>query len=89
MNSWRNTYETKYGVRFYKYVVTDGKEDIKTKYKIENAPTVVFFRDGEDIDRIDNFEESDPFVQSTTEQDKESNDEKKLKEKIVALCESK
>jgi hypothetical protein len=89
MKRWRKIYEAKHSVQFYKYILADGEHDAKKKYSVTLPPIVVFFRNGVEIERIANFEESDPYVSNTTKPDEESNDEKRIKERLNHWCEKK
>jgi len=85
MKTWWKTFEKIYNVQFFKCTVVDSHQDVKNKYKISDPPTVIFFRNGTELERIDNFEESDPNVPDTSKPGVESNDEKRLKQKIIEL----
>jgi hypothetical protein len=89
MKTWWKTFEKTYNVQFFKYTVVDGHQDVKDKYNISDPPTVIFFRNCTELERIDNFEESDPNVPDTSKPGVESNDEKRLKQKIIELHEKK
>jgi len=85
MKTWWKSFEAKYNAEFFKCTVVDGHQDLKDKYKISDPPTVIFFRNGTEIERINNFEESDPNAPDTSKPGVESNDEKRLKKKIAEL----
>jgi hypothetical protein len=89
MKYWVNTLEKTYDVQFFKCTVTDGKQDIKDKYGIEDPPAVIFFRNGKQIGKINDFEESNLKIVNTTKPNGKSNDEEKLKNKIIELKENK
>ncbi len=85
MKTWWKNFEAKYNAEFFKCTVVDGHQDLKDKFKISDPPTVIFFRNGTEIERINNFEESDPNAPDTSKTDVESNDEERLKDKIIEL----
>jgi len=85
MKNWYQNFETTHSVQFFKCTVTDGEQDIKKKYGITDPPAVIFFRNGKQIGKINDFEESNPKIANTTKPNEESNDEKKLKNKIIEL----
>jgi hypothetical protein len=89
MKNWWKTFETKYNAQFFKYIFVEGQKDIKDKFKVTDSPTVIFFRNGTDIGRIDNFEEANPNIEATSQPGVESNDEKTLKTKIIELSQQK
>lgn len=82
MKSWWKTYQTKYHVQFFKCTVIDGPQEMKTKFEVLVAPTVIFYRDNKKVDRIDNFDESDPNISDTAMPGTESKDEKRVKARI-------
>ena len=85
LRSWWYDYEKQHHAKFYKYIVAKGKQDIKTQFKIERLPTIIFMRNGEDIGRIDNFDESNPDIIDQASMGGQSNDDKLLKKKLVEL----
>jgi hypothetical protein len=86
LKSWRHHYESEYGTKFYKYIITKGEQKIKTDFKIEDTPTILFIRSGAVIDRIDDLDEANPAIPNFTKEGEESKDEKRIKEKLDELC---
>ncbi len=89
MKNWWKTFETKHNAQFFKYIFVEGQKDIKDKFKVTNPPTVIFFRNGTEVGRINNFEESDPNIPDTSQPGVESNDERTVKTKIIELSQKK
>ncbi|CAF1575342.1 unnamed protein product [Rotaria magnacalcarata] len=85
LKQWRNDYKNN-GVQFYKCIISRGKQDIKTEFKIKKTPTFVFIRGDKEVDRIEDLEESDVNVKNPTKPGEDSNDEKRLKSKLNELC---
>ncbi|CAF1058006.1 unnamed protein product [Rotaria sordida] len=81
-NSWRNIYEKNYDLHVYKCVITP-KSELKTEYKIIKAPTFIFFRHGEEIDRLEDINKVDPNESSSSE-----NAEEKLRSWLDHCCTS-
>lgn len=76
-------------MEFYKYIITKGKQEIKTDFQINDTPTVIFYRDGTEVGRIEDFEEADPSNPPATNDIPETEDEKKLKNKLDELSKPK
>lgn len=85
LKSWWHDYEKKHHAKFYKYIVAKGKQDIKTQFKIERLPTIIFMRNGEEIERIDHFDESNPDITDQATTGGQSNDDKLLNKKLDEL----
>jgi hypothetical protein len=85
IKSWHKDFEKKYDVQFFKCIVGNDNQDFEQRFEIKNQSAVIFFRNGIKIEKIDDFEESDPNIQDTSRHDQESNDEKQLKQKIIEL----
>ncbi|CAF1197074.1 unnamed protein product [Adineta steineri] len=83
MKSWAKKFESDYNAQFYKCVVVDGEQDIKKEFKINEPPVVIFFRNGEILEKIDQFIESDPNQSDITKPGEDSKDEKKVKERLI------
>jgi hypothetical protein len=86
LKEWQNHYKSASDAKFYKYIITKGEQQIKTDFKIEDTPTLIFFRNGELIDRIDDLEEVTLGVSTVAKGSKESNDEKRVKKRLDELC---
>lgn len=87
LNSWRQEYEKKFKIQFLKCIIDKADINKEEKFKIQDTPTFVFIRNGVEIDRIDDLEESDPTVDNVTSAGEESNDENKIKQRLIKLCE--
>ncbi|CAF1186013.1 unnamed protein product [Rotaria sordida] len=86
LKNWKNFYTTTYGTQFYKCIIYKGEQKIKTDFNIKDTPTFIFFRDGKEICRIDDLEETDLNIPLITASGEESSDEKRIKQKLDELC---
>ena len=86
---WQKHYENSYGVRFYKCIITDYEQVMKTQFNIRDTPTLVFIRNGTEISRIEDLNESNPNKVHQTGTDDESEDEKRVRQKLDELCKKK
>jgi hypothetical protein len=86
LKNWRHYYENTYGTQFYKCIANKGQQKIKTDFKIEDTPTLVFIREGIEIDRIDDLDEANPTIPNNTIEGEVSKDEKTIKQKLDELC---
>ncbi len=86
MKSWQHHYETTYGTKFYKYIITKGEQKIKTDFNIEDTPTLIFVRDGIIIYRIDDLDEANAVTPISTKEGEGNKDEKRVKQKLDELC---
>ena len=59
---------------------------MKTQFNIQNTPTLVFIRNGAEISRIEDLNESDPNKVNQAGIDEASEDEKRIKQKLDELC---
>ncbi len=83
---WQKNYETIYNVVFYKCIITEFEQVMKTQFNIQDTPTLVFIRNGAEIGRIEDLIESNPNKVDQTGIDEESEDEKRVKQKLDELC---
>ena len=88
LRRWCQEYEKKLPIKFYKLIIQRAQQHIQTDFKIDWVPAIVFMRNGQILDRIDDLNEGNPNIADKPLQDAESEDEKRIKQKIAKLCES-
>ncbi|CAF1277623.1 unnamed protein product [Rotaria magnacalcarata] len=86
LKRWRNDYEINHDVRLFKCIIEKMNIGKPEKFNVQRTPTFVFIRDGKEISRIDNLDESNPMKKSDAKHEEESNDEKRVKELLNELC---
>lgn len=70
---------------FYKCIITEHEQVMKTQFNIQDTPTLVFIRNGTEISRIEDLNESNPNKVDQAGIDEESEDEKRVKQKLNEL----
>jgi hypothetical protein len=72
-NSWRATYEKKYNLYVYKCVVSKVDSPLKLTYEIKKQPTFILFHKGHQIARLEDAENVNPNVTTSSNDDEEAN----------------
>ena len=62
---------------------------MKSQLNIKDTPTLVFIRNGNEIDRIDDLDESNPNIDNSNNIKEESVDEQRVIQKLNDLCKNK
>jgi hypothetical protein len=83
----RGIYENIHNTFCYKCVISFGEEEFSTAFKIEEnkLPTFIFFRDGQEVDRLEDADGTDPNATSIPKEEKDPM-EYLLKKYLNQLC---
>jgi hypothetical protein len=86
MESWQDECRKHHGAEFLKCIIGKGDAEFKAEHEITRLPTYVFIRNGNEIERTNDFAESDHTVPYATSSTKPKDEMAELKHKIIALC---
>lgn len=59
---------------------------MKDEFQIEITPAFIFYRNGKELTRLGNLNETNPKYDETTDNDEYSADEKEIQNVIMNLC---
>ncbi|CAF1282738.1 unnamed protein product [Adineta steineri] len=92
MVNWGQNFEHSHPVKFCKYVYTpddpEAAANVTKALNINHQPTVIFLNNGKELDRITDLNESDPNRSHPLETDKIDQDEQRVKDKTIQLCDN-
>jgi hypothetical protein len=85
---WRHTFEKEHEVIFCKRVCNRDQKQLNDEFQIKMVPAFIFFRNGKEIGSLKDLNETKPEYYSEAKPNEDTDDEKTVKNTIIALCKS-